>query len=231
MLCLNAAVLVAEGSDPCMTADGFETTFQTNHLAPFLIANLTFNLINPGGRVVFSTSGLHVRNNLDFSGIIDPVTGDIRQAFEMMDGTEFHYKRSYALAKLANVATCAELDQRLLLRGAISTCFSPGLMLTTGLFRNQRNPTLAIPAAQRDIVLLKGKSLEWGAGSLVYMAIADETGKRGCEYWSDTTFAGCSAAYGKEFCSVPISEETVEEDERKVLWQLSCRLAGIPCDL
>ena len=230
VLCLNAALLFAEDSLPAFTEDKLEMTFQTNHLAPFLIAYLTQNIINPGGRVLFSTSGLHVRNKLDLSGVEDPVTGDIRRGFLMIDGTDFHYKRSYSLTKLCNVATCVELNKRLAKRGAISTCFSPGLMLSTGLFRHQIDPVEAIPAAHREMVLRKSKSKEWGAGSLVYMAIAEDTGKRGSEYWSDNSLAGCSAEYGKEFCAAPITDETVNSDECGRLWRVSCRLADVPND-
>lgn len=230
-LCLNAAVLVADGASPQFTEDDLETTFQTNHLSPFLIANLAADLINPGGRVVFSTSGLHVGSALHFDGVIEPSTGNIRKGFTMLDGSPFHFKRSYTIAKLCNVATCVDLNKRLRAKSAISTCFSPGLMITSGLFRHQLDPVRPIPPAHREAVLRKAKSVEWGAGSLVFMALADETGQRGAEYWSDTSFAGCQAEYGKQFCASPITDDMIDEKRRKTLWIISCRLAGIECDL
>lgn len=230
-LCLNAAVLVSEGSPAQFTEDGLETTFQTNHLSPFLIANLTSHLINPRGRIVFTTSGLHIGAKLSFDAMLDPVTGDARKGFEMMDGSDFHYKRSYAVAKLCNVAMCAELNLRLRRKDVVVTCFSPGLMLDSGIFRNQKDPIHSFSSTSKESILKKAKTVEWGAGALVFMAIADGPGGQGGVYWSDESFAGCSAKYGKQFCSHPISDTTIDESKRKLLWILSCQMAGIPYDM
>jgi len=238
-LCLNAAVLVEENSRPQFTVDGLETTFQTNHLAPFLIANfvLAENLMNPGGRIVFSTSGLHVGAQLNFDGAIDvddenTLTTDamkVNRRFEMLDGTDFHFKRAYAISKLCNVATCAELSD--LLRSSskhvIVNCFSPGFIPSSGLFRHQ---DLDAFRKRGHGVCVSTKTVEWGAGALVFMAVAGETGIRGCDYWSDTTPVGCSAQYGKHFRPTPITDGTVGEGKRRTLWKLSCQLADIPSE-
>lgn len=233
VLCLNAAVLQPNDSKAIFTDDGFEVTFQTNHLAPFLIANLVTDMMNPGGRVVFSTSGLHCAQKLAFDGAIDLATGTLRKKrFEMMDGSEFHFKRSYSLAKLCNVAICVELNARLRRQHVIANCFSPGLMTSSGLFRNQPrcgDSIATVPHVKE--VLMREKTVQWGAGSLVYMAVADATGEHGSQYWRDAeSFAGSSAVYGKEFCPTFISDENVDENQRETLWTLSCQLTGITCD-
>lgn len=226
-LCLNAAVLTADGSAATYTKDGLETTFQTNHLSPFLIAYLTMDFINPGGRVIFSTSGLHLRHYLDLKGVIDPSTGAVQRGFEMMDGSDFHYKNSYSMAKLCNVAICAELHQRLATRGALSTCFSPGLMLDSGLFRHQPTAVHPVPESNRDDVLRKAKSVEWGATALAYMCWADEPGEQGAVYWRDESYEACNAKYGEHFSPISITEQTVDMETRKHLWEASCELAGV----
>jgi len=236
VLCLNAAVLFPDGDPPQFTQDGHEATFQTNHLAPFLIANtlLKEDMINPGGRIIFTTSGLHVGKQLKLDGALDPLTGDARKGFEMLDGTKYHFKRCYVLSKLCNVAVCAELNERMRRLGNSMTvnCFSPGLMRSTKLFRRQhQDPTGLIPDDCRERVLRQAKTVEWGAGSLVFMMIADETGRRGGEYWSDTTLAGNAAVYGEHFVPSAIDSSPSDVKTRLTLWKISCRLSSIPYDI
>lgn len=231
VLCLNAAVLQPRGSKAEFTEDGFEVTFQTNHLAPFLLANLTVDLLNPFGRVVFSSSGLHLFQKLNFDGMIDAETNQTRESFEMMNGKPFDYKQSYAMSKLCVVGVCLELNQRLQSRAAIATCFSPGLITTSGLFRRQPKSCEPIYAAHNKDALRREKTIQWGAGSLVYMAIADASGKEGALYWRDAeSFAGPAADYGKEFCPMPISYEHLSQEQCHTLWELSCKLTGITSD-
>jgi len=104
VLCLNAAVLKAKDSPATFTEDGLEMTFQTNALSPFLIAYMTQDLMNQGGRIIVSTSGLYAHTKLQLDGIIDGETKRANKGFEMIDGSKFHFKRSYALSKVCNVA-------------------------------------------------------------------------------------------------------------------------------
>ena len=266
VLCLNAAVLVAEGSQPRYTKDGLETTFQTNHLAPFLLVNLLYPYMNPGSRIVFTTSGLHQTCvPLDLSGVLrchphaehdnsdfvgdgstssDTTTTSLRRNFAMLDGSDFHYKRCYSLTKLCNVAVCAELHQRLQRRGnseadrdmaprpVTATCFSPGLMLDSDLFRHQQDPTaqLSTHLQHREIILRKAKSVEWGAGALVFVALSPEAGIHGGVYWNDDSLMGDDAVYGEHFAAAPITENVADVATRRRLWDVSCQLAGIPND-
>lgn len=229
VMCLNAACLMERDSPAQFTTDGFEVTFQTNYLAPFLIANLTLDLLNPGGRIVLSTSGLHARERLNLSGMMkDGKTGEARKGFEMVDGTSFHYKRSYALSKQCNVVLCAELSHRLKPRGIVVNCFSPGLMTTSGLFRNQRACCKGAGMFHNKDVLAKEKAVGWGAGALVFMAIADETGRRSGEYWRDAdSVLGWDSVYGKHFCPISVSEDQIDRHMRKQLWEMSSQLTEI----
>jgi NAD(P)-dependent dehydrogenase (short-subunit alcohol dehydrogenase family) len=245
VLCLNAAILQPEDSRPEYTEDGLEVTFQTNHLAPFLIANLTKDLVNKSsGRIILATSGLHCQIQLSLDGlVVDSETGLVNKPFDMIDGSEYHFKRSYALSKLCVVAFCAELHERLCTKshskssksgnsnngGIRVNCFSPGLMTSSGLFRHQPNVVRGgSPHVHNKNALLNEKSVEWGAGALVYMCLSDEAGKRGCEYWSDTdTSMGSMAKYGSDFCPSPITDKAVDAETRECLWRVSCQLAGL----
>jgi NAD(P)-dependent dehydrogenase (short-subunit alcohol dehydrogenase family) len=128
VLCLNAAIFLGEDTEPQFTNDGLELTLQTNHFAPFLIANLLFERINPGARVVVTSSGLHAIPTTsfgNFEGVIDAKTGRYQEKFEMIDGSEFDHKRCYAISKLCNVAFCLALNRRLRAeRDAVAVCFT-----------------------------------------------------------------------------------------------------------
>jgi protochlorophyllide reductase len=226
VLCLNAAILVPKDSGPQFTSDELEVTFQTNFLAPFLLLHLIMDRVNPGARIVLTTSGLYQHVSLtNFNGMVDARTRHARKNFDTIDGSTYHYKTCYSMSKLCLVVLCAELRRRIPNdRGVTVNCFSPGLMTTSGLFRNQSTNDF-----RRD-ALLKEKTVEWGAGALVYMAIGSETGKRNCEYWSDTdSTLGWESQYGQHFCPINI-ESLVALEIRKELWRLSCELVGIPND-
>jgi NAD(P)-dependent dehydrogenase (short-subunit alcohol dehydrogenase family) len=234
-LCLNAGVLQPPDSEPAFTEDGIEMMFQTNHLAPWLIASQTIDLINPKGRVVFSVSGLFLRHQLKFDGMLDNNNdGTPRKWFRTMDGTDYDFKKAYSLSKLCNMAVCMELNERLRPKDATSTCFSPGLMTTSPLHRNQ-------PRSSRDIITTihlapevihkLEKTVLWGAGALVYMVTAEASGNQGGQFWSDRTCPiGSAAVYGKEFCPTYVPNDHIRQEQRETLWKLSCHLAGIHSD-
>jgi NAD(P)-dependent dehydrogenase (short-subunit alcohol dehydrogenase family) len=217
--CLNAATLQsADSNDATFTADGLETTFQTNYVSAFLLANLLRPYINVCGRVVFTSSALYLRHELDLSGVVADAP------FAMVNGRDYHYKDAYSLSKLCLAAACAELNARH--PNVTWTSFSPGLMLDSGLFRNQRLPYV-LPQETRAEALAQAKNVLWGAGALAYMAWADAPGEKGAQFWRDATCQGVSARYGHEFCPMPID---VDQSARKQLWSISCELAGINDD-
>jgi len=228
-LCLNAAVLQPNDVPAQFTEDDIEITFQTNHLSPFLLINLIHGTLNPGGRVVVSSSGLHLYQKLLLEGLIDPETGRARRGFETADGAEYNCKKTYAFSKLCNVAMAIELQERLRRMGIAVLSFSPGLITSTNLFRHHRknNNTIQFP---RDI-MANEKTIQWGAGALVYMATAGQVGKTGGKYWHDpNSGAGPCAIYGKEFRPSDVPDSHISVAGRKKLWSLSCDLAGVAED-
>lgn len=80
------------------TADGFEATLQSNHLGPFLLAELLRERLS-GGRIVTTASEAHRRGKLD----PDDLTGDARS---------WGAWSSYNTAKQANVLFAAEAARR-----------------------------------------------------------------------------------------------------------------------
>ena len=229
VLCLNAAMLKAKDSPAIFTEDGLEMTFQTNALSPFLIAYMTKDFMNPGGRIVVSSSGLYAHTKLNLDGMIDGETKKAKRGFEMIDGSKFHFKRSYALSKVCNVALTLSLQQRLATRDVSVNCFSPGLMMTSGLFRHQSEEDMANSLTHSKFVRKNEKSVAWGGGSLVYMALSEDVSKHSGMYWGDTdSRKGDSALYGIDFHPTQISEECVPLECAEELWRLCCQLIDIP---
>lgn len=229
VLCLNAAVLRTKDAPAVFTEDGLELTFQTNALSPFLIAYMTKELINAGGRIVVSTSGLYAHTKLYLDGMIDEENDKAKKGFEMVDGTKFHFKRSYALSKVCNVALTLSLQQRLRLKSVTVTCFSPGLMMTSGLFRYQSEDDMDNSFKHSKFARDNEKSVAWGGGALAYMALSADVSRQSGMYWADTdSRKGDGAEYGVDFHPTPISEESISWECAEELWRLCCELSDVP---
>lgn len=110
----NAGIML---SDRIMTADGFESTLQINHLAPFLLTARLGDLLGKGARVVnLSSDGHQMVRTFDFD---DPL-------FERKwDGL-----KAYCQSKLANVLFTKELAKREKDKGVSSFAVHPGVVRT-----------------------------------------------------------------------------------------------------
>ncbi|MDE2304053.1 MAG: SDR family oxidoreductase [Gammaproteobacteria bacterium] len=95
--------------------DGFELTFATNHLGPFLLTSRLVPAIRSGGRVVNVASCAHERATLDLGTIATP-NGPYRAV------------AAYAASKLANVMHCFALARRLKSRAIDVNCVHPGIV-------------------------------------------------------------------------------------------------------
>lgn len=228
VLCLNAAILLGEEPEAEFTEDDIELTMQTNHYSPFLIGNLLFDHINPKGRVVVTSSGLHAFASFGhFKGVVvSEDTGKIvERNFSMLDGKKYDHKNCYAISKLCNSAFCAALDRRLRRRDAISVCFTPGLIPTSGLFRRQK--------LFKETMLNKETSgmvetEEWGGILLAWMILSDEVGKGGGKYWRAPF--GVSRRGGKipdDIYAASMNGEAEDVENQEILWRISAELTGI----
>jgi len=73
------------------------------------------------------------------------------------------------------------------------------------------------------------KSVSWGGGALVYMALSKDVSRQNGMYWGDTdSRKGDSAMYGIDFRPYPISEESVSWECAEDLWRLCCQLTDVP---
>jgi NAD(P)-dependent dehydrogenase (short-subunit alcohol dehydrogenase family) len=112
----NAGLMLTERRE---TRDGFETTFQVNHLAPFLLTNLVLDKLTatPGARVVTVSSDAHKRGGaLDFD--------------DLQSRRSYAPFAVYGRSKLANILFTRELARRLAGTGATANCLHPGVVAT-----------------------------------------------------------------------------------------------------
>jgi NAD(P)-dependent dehydrogenase (short-subunit alcohol dehydrogenase family) len=100
------------------TADGLETVFATNHLAPFLLTNLLLPALKAGApsRVVTVASSVESMGKIDFD--------------DLQSVKSFSEIRAYNASKLANVLFTYELARRLAGTGVTANAVEPGFIKT-----------------------------------------------------------------------------------------------------
>lgn len=106
------------------TEDGHESTFQTNHLGPFLFTNLIINKIlasGPGARVVNVTSEGYRLGHVRYFD------------YHFHDGESYDPWVAYGASKTASILHTSELARRLGGKGLIALSVHPGVVYTTGL--------------------------------------------------------------------------------------------------
>jgi NAD(P)-dependent dehydrogenase (short-subunit alcohol dehydrogenase family) len=138
------------------TADGFEATWQVNHLAPFLLTNLLLQRLIAGApaRIVTVASASHLGAATNFE------TLDARAGYSML--------RAYGRSKLANVLFALELARRLEGTGVTSNCLHPGMVATQignrggviGLAWELMKPFLRTPSQGAETTLYLAASPE-----------------------------------------------------------------------
>lgn len=128
----NAGVQIVRGAS--RTPDGFETTFQVNHLAHLALIDALLATPTPPRRVALVGSATH--DPAQPTRMPAPLEGDVAGLAHADDGGEgagVAGRRRYTTSKLMNAATAAGLARE---RPELHvTCFDPGLMPGTGLAR------------------------------------------------------------------------------------------------
>jgi NAD(P)-dependent dehydrogenase (short-subunit alcohol dehydrogenase family) len=104
--------------DKAKTEDGFERTFQINHLAPFLLTQLLSNTLKQSKASVIATAS----NGARIAGKL--VRGDLEH------DNDFTPERAYATAKLYNILFTTELHRRYHRQGISAAAFHPGTVAT-----------------------------------------------------------------------------------------------------
>lgn len=99
------------------SADGFELTFATNHLGPFLLTSLLADHLDGQARIVIVASRVHYDGRLDLDAVTD-------------SRVRYRPTAAYARSKLANVMHTFALARRLAGTGISVNCLHPGVVAT-----------------------------------------------------------------------------------------------------
>jgi len=192
----NAGVVMQNRT---ITADGHETMFGVNHLAPFLLTNMLRERMEQSApaRVVATASDAHrwERARLDFDDL------DSRKKFGPMV--------TYGRSKLANILFTREFARRVDPTRVTANCIHPGFVaselgLNNGFFARLL-VTLGRPFARTP---------KRGAETLVYLATSPDVEGKSGGYYMDCKLRKPNFA-GRN------------DEDALVLWELSARLTGL----
>lgn len=159
-----------------LTADGFERTFATNHLAYFLLANLLLPALRkaPGSRVVNVASAAHAMGKVTFD--------------DLQSERGYDAWRVYGTSKLMNVLFTREMSRRLKGEGPTVNCLHPGFVASEFLSKG------GIWRVLKPVGYLFAVSEQSGAETSVFLAsspsVAGVTGR----YFSKSREARCTRA-------------------------------------
>jgi len=244
VLALNAGLARNVASkDVLRTEEGFELTIGTNHLGHFYLANLLLPLMDKkSGRIVVTASGVHDPESpggaQGSKASLGDLSGLVEQGpfFEMVDGSKFDADKAYKDSKLCNVLFTRELQRKINQKGyeIKANCFNPGLIVGTGLFRDQNQILTKVFDIAATNLLKVGENTHWGGGCLEYLCLDKGVGEvMGGQYY--TSDPGSSkygdAAYGNQFCVAQPSKEARDDKKAKDLWRLSAQLLGMSPDM
>lgn len=193
----NAGIVLSKRQE---TVDGFEATFATNHLGPFLLTTLLLDRLKASApsRVVTVASTAHrsVRGGLDFSDL---------QSTKGYRGLEV-----YAASKLANILFTIELSRRLEGSGVTANCLHPGVVATGYAQDGDTSGFLPIGMAVIRPFLL---TAEKGARTSVYLASSPEV-------------AGVSGLYFAKCKPAKPTAAASDLEAARQLWDISEELVG-----
>jgi retinol dehydrogenase-12 len=167
----NAGVAGTEA----LSADGYDLTYATNHIGPFLLTNLLRPALEraPQGRIVNVSSIGHMQaKGIDWS-MLERRTAPRRAGF-----------RDYAVTKLMNVLHAKELARRLAGTRVTTYALHPGGV--------RSNIWRALPLPLQWIIKLFLISNEEGAKTQLYCATAPELAASTGRYYDKSREARCN---------------------------------------
>jgi len=100
-----------------MSEDGFELTFASNHLGPFLLTRLLQDRLEPDGRIINVASRANYPGKMDLETVADP-------------HASYRSMAAYSRSKLANIMFTFALARRLVGTGVTANCLHPGVVAT-----------------------------------------------------------------------------------------------------
>lgn len=161
-----------------------------------------------GKRGVVATLG-------DMSGLEAGFTHPV----SMIDNSAFNADKAYKDSKLCNVLTTQHLARQLQAKQARVTCncFSPGLIPTTGLFREYNPYLVYVFAYTMKYLFPVAVTEEEGGRRLAYMIASDDLKGVSGKYYSKPRAS-------KEFVVIDPSEEARHLQQATKLWILTLNI-------
>ena len=182
------------------SGDGFELTFQVNHLAGFLLTNLLIDRLVESRASVIQTSSVAARRFARFD--IDDLQGERR----------FSAGAAYGNAKLANVLFTKELNRRYADAGVSAVAFHPGA-IASSFAATSNGPWRFMYTNPLTTRLLE--STETGGSRLTWLAL----GKPGVDWRSGGFYSRNRPARTNRIADDPAIA--------KILWDRSAEMVGL----
>lgn len=187
--------------DPTPTVDGFERTFQINHLAPFLLTYLLMPQLRLGQAAIINTSS--VANRL-FGHI------DIN---DLNNTRRFSPNKAYGDAKLENILFTRELHRRYHADGITSVAFHPGNVRTNFAADSNSLMRFVYHSPLKNLALI---SADRGGANLAWFV----------EGTPDVTWKS-GAYYDERKLSDNVNPQANDPNLAEALWQRSAEMLGI----
>ncbi len=200
----NAGVMACPQAQ---TVDGFEMQFGTNHLGHFLLTNLLLPSVlaaAPSRIVNLSSAGHH--------------SHDVFWDDPNFETTPYNEWDAYGQSKTANILFSIELDRRLAGKGVHAYAVHPGVIgtnlgrhLTEDSVKDLLDRRKSRPGGDKPMPF---KSVEQGAATQVWAAVAPELDAHGGEYLEDTAVSDLRTDYSRS------------TENAKRLWSMSETFVG-----
>lgn len=184
----NAGLAGARG----MTASGFEMTFGTNHMGPFLFTQLLLDRLKEAdaARIVNVASTMHYQaKGIDWDAVRKPTASRLGM-------------KEYSESKLANVLHAQELARRLAGTSVTTYSLHPGV-IASEVYRK-------VPWPLRKVMTMFMKSTEDGARTSLHCATSPDAAAESGLYYDE--------AKPKKPSSVATPELAAELWERSEAW-------------
>ncbi len=193
----NAGLML--GAERQLSADGYELTLASNHLGPFLLTSLLFDLVKaaPAGRIVNVASMAY-----KFSR---PTLDDLQSERDYSAAFE------YGTTKLFNIMFTQELARRMRaadIENVTTNCLHPGAV-ATGYGSHSGGWLGAVIGLARPFMI----SPEKGAETSIFLA-------------SDPSVARVSGGFFDKKKAVPVKSSFNTPANSQRLWELSEELTG-----
>lgn len=149
-------------------------------------------------------------------GDLDGFKGGFKNPFSMVDGGSFDPDKAYKDSKLCNVMTCLELARRLKAQRSLVTAnvMNPGLIPTTGLFREFNPLFVAVFTFLTRYVFKVAASEEEGGARLAFMISSPDLNAVSGTYYSGRPGQ-------QEYVSIEPSNEAKDQKKATLLWTLT----------